>query len=209
MKIRYLYIFLFVALTVGQLHAQSMKSNTIRRFIYQSSLGYANGIGKINYDTDKEIINTIPTFRVQQHLFYQFNHYFSLGVGVGVDIWRKNAFIPLFGTFNVNFLKKRVIPHLYLIGGYAFKWYVTSKPDLVHRLLHATRPGPYAEGGVGLKLRMNDRLSILIDLGYLFFYSQINYSVKMETHPDNSTITTNRNESVPYHFAGVKFGLIY
>jgi len=209
MKIKYLYLSFLLILAVSQLHAQSTKSPPLRKFIYQTSLGYANGFDKINYGTDKTVQNTISTFRVQQQLAYQFNHYFSIGVGASVDVWVKNAFIPLFGTFNVNFMKGRLTPYLYLSGGYAFKWYVPSKPDPLRGIIHATRPGPYAEGGTGLKIRMNDRISLLIGVNYLFFYSQINYNVKIEGQPDNSAITTNQYDKVPYHFAGVKFGLIY
>ena len=209
MRYKYLYLSFFLFLLIGQLHAQSAKNNTLRRFIYQTSLGYANGIGKIHYNTNKDIANTIPTFRVQQQLAYQFNPYLSLGVGAGVDVWQKSAFIPIFGTFNVNFMKRRIAPHLYLNGGYAFKWYVTSKPDPVYHIIHATCPGPYAEGGAGIKLSMTERLSLVIAVNYLFVYSQINYSVKEEGQPDYSTIATNRYDKVPYHFAGLKFGLVY
>ena len=209
MKYKYLYLSFLLFLALGQLHAQSLRNNSLRRFIYQTSLGYANGVGKIYYNTNSNVINTIPTFRVQQQLACQLNHYFSLGVGAGVDVWRKNAFIPIFGTFNVNFMKGRVAPHLYLNGGYAFKWYVTSQPDPIYRIIHATRPGPYAEGGVGVKLTMTERLSLVIDINYLFFYSQINYSVREDGQPDYSHIATNRYDKVPYHFAGVRLGLIY
>lgn len=210
MKYKYLYLLFLLILPVSQLHAQAIKSNSMRRFIYETSIGYANGFGRIYYDENKrQVANKLSTFRVQQQLYYQFNPYFSLGLGAGLNIWKENAFIPLYGTFNVNFMRKRVTPHLYLSGGYAFKWYVTSKPDVEHRIIHATRPGPYAEGGVGLRLAMTNRLTLAIDVGYILFYSQINYSVNVDGQPDNSAIVTNRYDKVPYHFAGVKLGLIY
>ncbi len=191
------------------LYSQAVKNDAFRRFIYQTSIGYANGVGNVKYGDNQDVKNNIPTFRVQQQMAYQFNRYFSLGVGAGVDIWKKNAFIPIFGTFNVNFMKGRMIPHLYMNGGYAFKWYVSSEPDLINRVVHATRPGPFAEGGIGLKIEMTDRLKLVINVNYLLFYSQINYSVIIDGQPDNSNITTNRYDEVPYHFVGVKLGVIY
>ena len=209
MKIKYLYLLFLLFFITGQTHAQSVKPTSMRKFIYQTSLGYANGFGQIHYGTNRILTNAIPTFRIQQQLGYQFNPYLSIGVGAGIDIWKKNAFIPIFGIFNVNFTKKRIVPHLYMSGGYAFKWYITSKPDPVNRVIHATRPGPYSEGGLGVKIVMTDRLSLTLDACYYFFYSQINYSVKEQGQPDHSHIATNRYDKVPYHFAGVKFGLVY
>ncbi|MDR3046314.1 MAG: hypothetical protein LBU51_01715 [Bacteroidales bacterium] len=205
-----LIIFIFSLVCISSSSAQRVKNIQTKRFVYQTSLGYANGMLNINFnDNEQHIKNTLRTFRIQQQIGYQFNNYVSIGLGGGIDIWRKNAFIPLFANINVYMLDYKIAPYWHLNAGYAFKWYVSSKPDDVTRVRLATTPGPFGETGLGIKISITDRITLLVAADYLLFYSQIDYSVPVPGEADHSDITTNSFEKTFYHFAGVKLGLVY
>lgn len=191
-----------------QVFPQAIKNKSESKFVYQTSFGFSNGLGKIQFD-DRSITNNIPTFKVQQLLAYQFNNYIIAGVGGGLDIWKKSAFIPLYANLSVNFINRNVTPHWYLNVGYAFKWYVSTRPDPMTLVIHGAAPGPYGETGLGIKIRMSDRLSFIITANYMAYYSQINYSVVEPDEIDFSKYATNRSMKTFYHFVGLKVGVMY
>lgn len=203
-----LLICLFFSLNGITLYSQSSRDNQTKKFVYQTSLGIANGLGDVKYGFNTTS-NNIPTFKIQQLLAYQFNNYVYMGVGAGIDIWKKNAFIPLFGNISVNFINRKITPHWYMNLGYALKWYVSSQPDISTGIIHATVPGPYGESGLGLKIKFSERLAFVFTANYNVYYSQINYSEVIPGQEDFSNIVTNRYRKTFYHFVGIKLGLLY
>lgn len=209
MKLKIIILpFLFLCLIEGQLFGQSVKANQTKKFVYQTSVGFGVCVGNIKYSNTTTQYNT-ASLKIQQLLAYQFNSYIYMGVGAGVDIWKKSAFIPLFGNISVNFMNKNIAPHWYLNAGYAFKWHVSSEPNPQTGILHATMPGPYGESGMGIKLKFNDRFSFIFTVNYNIYYSQINYSVTLPNQEDFSDIVTNRYRKTLYHFAGLKLSFLY
>ena len=74
--------------------------------------GYQFGVG--DYGMSRLKLNVING--------YQFNPYFSMGLGVGLRYYTEDeqALIPLFADFRVHFMDKKVSPYFSLGAGYSF-----------------------------------------------------------------------------------------
>lgn len=179
-----------------------------RKFIYMTSLGYATGLGQIELE-NKTVQNKNFDISVNQLLGYQFNPYFQMGLGAGFDFWRHTAFIPIYLNFTVNFTDTKIEPLFYLNAGYSFKWYVSSIPEKMDRVVHGTKTGPMGEAGIGMRINLNEKLSIVIAACYKNQYSDIRYTILDPNEQDFSAYSTNARKNVLYHYAGVRLGIQY
>ncbi|MBO4654050.1 MAG: hypothetical protein J5644_00710 [Bacteroidales bacterium] len=178
-------------------------------FIFQSSLSFDAGVGKLKFG-NRHLNNNIPTFNVDQLLAYQFNPYVTFGVDLGVNIWKKTAFIPVALSLNIDFMDYVVSPCWYLNAGYSFKWYSSPKPEKMTLVIHGADPGWYINSGVGAKLRLKDELMLLFAVDYKMQYSAIRYSeIPLDGTDYHAQLYTNRSKNLFYHFVGVKIGLLY
>ena len=203
-----LFAALCLCLTTTRLPAQSAYHQVERGFVYMTSMGYATGLGNIELP-NKTVRNKNFNISVNQFLGYQFNNYFFMGLTAGFDFWRHTAFIPICLSLNVNMMETRIAPIFYLNGGYAFKWYVSSKPEVMDRVVHGTCAGPTGEAGLGIKISIRDKVTMQIAACYKNQYSDIRFTIPVEGEPDNSAYTTNSVQKVLYHFAGVRLSLKY
>ncbi len=209
-----LYLLFGLILLSSSAMAQRGKSHQTRRFTYQTSIGFATGLGKINllYDdgsTFKTIANNNINIQVEETFAYQFNNYFRLGLVTGFDFWKKTAFIPVQLHLHVNMIDRKVAPMAYLNLGYSFKWYMETTPTVMDRVIHGTKTGPSGEFGLGLNIRLTDRVGLNIAGCYKAQYSDIGYSIIPNGDPDYSALYTNRNQNVLYHFIGARVGISY
>ena len=178
------------------------------KFVYMTSIGVAGGAERIVLPY-REIPNRLFSVQVNQLLAYQFNPYFFMGVNLGIDFWRYTAFIPLTLNLSVNFTKTRIRPHWYANMGYSFKWYMNQKPELTTRVIQGAKAGPVVETGLGINIKVSEKVSLLILATYKMQHSCIKYSVPVPNEPDNSEYFTNAEQNHHYHFGGVKFGILY
>jgi hypothetical protein len=178
------------------------------KFVYMSSLGFNSGIGNIRIP-DKIIPVRNAEFFLQQLLAYQFNNYVFTGIGAGINIWKRTAFIPVYAAIHVNFMDRRVSPHWYLNAGYAFKWYMKTEPEALTRVIHGATTGIYGESGFGVKVKVSDKFSVLAIANYMLQQSTIRYSVINPGESDFSAYATNRSQTALYHFVGFKVGFLY
>lgn len=200
--------FCTIALLGFEGRAQSGMITQERKFVYMTSLGYSFGVGEIELE-NKTVPNKNPSIQVNQLLGYQFCDNFYMGLGVGMDFWRHTAFVPVYWNFSVNMLKRNVSPMLYLNAGYSFKWYISSQPEAMTRVIHGTKTGPMVETGLGIRIKFNKKVSLNIAASYKFQHSAIRYSVIENGEPDFSLYSTNRIKNVFYHFAGIRLGIMY
>lgn len=178
-------------------------------FEYQTSLSFNAGVGQLVF-ANRHLDNKIPNYCIDQVLEYQFNPYVALGVDLGVNVWKQTAFIPVALHLGVNCLDYTVAPHFYLNAGYSFKWYVSSKPEKMTRVIHGAKPGWYINSGLGVKVNLKPQLSLILAADYKMQYSTLQYSVPVpDADYDYSSVTTNRSQNMFYHFVGVKVGLLY
>lgn len=178
------------------------------KFVFMTTIGAAGGAGSIKIP-NREIPNKLFNIQVGQLLAYQFNPNFFMGVNLGIDFWRYTAFIPLTLNLSVNFTKTKISPHWFANLGYSFKWYMNQKPELTTRVIQGAKAGPVAETGLGVNIRLNEKVAILFMATYKMQYSSIKYSVLDPNEPDNSEYFTNSEKNNFYHFGGVKIGVLY
>ncbi|MDR1757365.1 MAG: hypothetical protein LBR51_00155 [Bacteroidales bacterium] len=178
------------------------------KFVFQSIVGFSTGVGNVHFGS-RSTRNATPAFRVHQILAYQFNPYFFMGIGGGVDIWNKTAFIPLYLNLSVTMIDKTIAPHWYFNGGYSFKWYGSQKPEGMERVIHGAATGIYGETGIGIKLSQLQKVSFILTFNYTLQQSRIKYSEVGPNETDFSHYVTNRSEVALYHFAGLKLGILY
>lgn len=205
MKKNILIIILLSLLVTGG-YAQHMRRTPERKFIYMTSVGYASGFGKIELE-NKTVANKNFNVSVNQLLGYQFNPYFQLGLGFGFDFWKHTAFIPLYLNVTVNFTNTKIAPLFYANMGYSFKWYISSTPEVMDRVIHGTMSGPMGEAGLGIRVKLNDKIAMVLAACYKNQYTDIRYSVLQPDEPDLSAYTTNSRKAALYHFAGVRLGV--
>ena len=201
-------IFLTAMVLCITMYAQHRRPTPERKFIYMTSVGYATGLGQIILE-QQTVQNKNFDISVNQLLGYQFNPHFQLGLGAGFDFWKHTAFIPIYLNITVNFTKTKFVPLFYTNLGYSFKWYVSSVPEKMDRVVHGTKTGPMGEAGIGMRINLNEKLSLVLAACYKTQYTDIRYTILQPDEPDFSAYSTNKHENVFYHFAGVRLGLQY
>lgn len=114
-------------------------------------LGYQFGTGSLSPDRLKlDFINS-----------YQFNPFFSLGVGTGVRYFFSGdgVLVPVFADFRINlaerFIKNKYLPYFSLGLGYSF--------DATEGFYGA---GLFFNPGVGVKIKVSEKSSVNVGLGY-------------------------------------------
>ena len=222
-------ILLLTGLLLASTPAAQAQRNKIQqqsKFIFMSSLSYAGGVGDIrlaSYDChdlilppkleDEDLLKTVrnKNFNIQVHqLFaYQFNNFFYMGIGTGIDFWNRTAFVPLYLNFSVNMMQTKVAPMAFINLGWGFKWYISSRPDIVNRVIHGSNWGPMGEGGLGIRIQLTDKVGLMLAGTYKVQYSKIRYTIPVENETDYSADFANSIQPAIYHFAGFKVGVIY
>ena len=190
------------------IQAQNRRPTPEKKFIYMTSVGYATGLGQIVLE-QQTVQNRNFDISVNQLLGYQFNPYFQLGLGAGFDFWKHTAFIPIYLNITVNCTRTKFVPVFYANLGYSFKWYVSSVPEKMDRVVHGTKTGPMGEGGIGMRIHLNEKVSLLLAACYKVQYTDIRYTILGPNDQDFSAFSTNNSKNVFYHFAGVRLGIQY
>ncbi len=100
---------------------QKEKENKYKKSGYTSILeaGYSYGVGKVklnNYYTN----NGDRAFAFRWTNGYQFNQHFSMGLGLGMDVYQKTNLIPIMADVRLNPFKGEITPSLILNAGKAF-----------------------------------------------------------------------------------------
>lgn len=187
---------------------ENYKNPKDSKFVFMTSVGVYGGVGDFQIP-NRTIKNRMFSVEASQLLAYQFNPYFFMGVNLGIDFWRYTAFIPIGLNLSVNFTKTKIAPHWYVNMGYSFKWYMNQTPEKNTRVIHGAATGPFVESGLGINVKVSEKVSLLILADYKMQHSSIKYSVLYPDEPDNSEYFTNSEKKNHYHFVGVKFGILY
>ena len=180
-------------------YSQNRRPTPEKKFIYMTSVGYATGLGEL----------VLENKTVQNKNFNISVPYFQMGLGAGFDFWKHTAFIPVYLNLTVNFTDTKIEPMFYTNLGYSFKWYVSSIPEKMDRVVHGTKTGPMGEAGIGMRINLNERLSIVLAACYKVQFTDIRYTILQPDEQDHSAYSTNAAKDVLYHFAGVRLGLQY
>ena len=208
-KITIIGIIILFCAGINNSYAQRAMIKNESRFVYMTSVGILSGVGNLEFGGRNLPNNKNYIIDLHQLIAYQFNPYVTTGIGAGIDVWKRTAFIPIYAHVDVDFTDKPVSPHFFANIGYAFKWYVSSQPEKVTKVIHGGVTGIQAESGIGVKIKMKERLEFLLMAHYKLQQSDIKYSVVDPDGINYSSITTNRAQKMFYHFVGIKVGVLY
>ncbi len=189
------------------LKAQQVDDFKDRGVIYISSFSFANGFNEINFTENRTIDNRITAVSAHQMVGYQFNPYFSLGMGIGFEKWKRTSFIPLYADLRANILYGRYSPFISANFGYSSKWYESPIPDPKNLVIDGATEGLYFAGGVGLKVMFSRSAAGIISFEYKLQESSIKWSDGL--NKEYETLTTNRETRVLYQFMGVRVGVLF
>jgi hypothetical protein len=202
-------VLLFICVIAGTpiLEAQQIDNFKERGVIYISTFGFVNGFNEIKYSNERSTLsNNTTAVSVHQMVGYQFNPYFSLGMGVGFEKWKYTSFIPLYADLRVNLLSGQFSPFLSVNFGYSSKWYESPIPDNQHQVIDGATEGIYFSGGLGLKVMFSESAAGIISFEYKMQESSIKWSDNLNLYP---TLTTNQESRVIYQFLGVRAGILF
>lgn len=197
--------------SAGTLSAQKMMHTRHYNphFVYATSLSFHAGVGDTKYE-NHTLKNKIPVFGASQLLAYQFNPYVTCGVELGLDIWKRTAFIPVMANITLDFMDQKIIPTWYANVGYAFKWYMPPKPEKMTGVVQGGKSGIHFNTGLGFRIKIKEQLQLLVAADYKLQSTTIQYHVdEIGQEYDYSQVTTNRTQKALYHFVGVKVGVFY
>lgn len=206
---RIIILVLFLACIFGvetSIKAQPLENFKERGVIYISSFGFVNGFNQINYAENNSITNLATSVSVHQVVGYQFSRYFSLGMGIGFEKWKRTSFIPLYADLRFNLLSGQFSPFTSINFGYSSKWYESPIPDNQNQVIHGATEGLYFAGGLGLKVQFSNSAAGLISFEYKLQESSIKWSDELNLQPN---LTTNQETRVFYQFIGVRAGILF
>ena len=207
MKIRHLFfslVFVLPLLAMSQERAIFKEEGVI----YNSSFAFHNGHFGIS-DIPKEgnyMHNNNSIYSLHQSVGYLFNPYFSAGVGLGFEKWRKTSFIPIYADLRFNIFSKRYSPQFMINLGYSNKWYESPCPEPEMYVIHGATEGLFMESGVGLRVWFKKNRAGTIIISYKIQESDLKYSDEFNFFPQ---ITTNQTSKVLYHHVGIRIGMMY
>jgi hypothetical protein len=112
-------------------------------------MGFANKLG--DYGKDRYTLNIIYG--------YQFNPYFSLGLGTGLHYYYQervnDVIIPVFADLRLNFANNKISPYIALGAGYSFE--ATTEFNGLGVFLNPT---------AGVSLKFSNKSTLNIGLGF-------------------------------------------
>ena len=126
----------------------------------------------------------------------------GLGVGLGVEIWEKGLFYPVFAHLFYDFKAADNTPFAYINLGEAF-----GKRDSTH--FYASGTGAFLFSiGAGYKMKVGKRFQFEYELFYRYQAVQSTYR-SYYTAADSTTHFSPIDYKVAYHFAGCKIGILF
>lgn len=103
---------------------------------------------------------------------HQFNPYFAIGGGVGVDIYN-DLYLPLYLDVRGYLTQKATSPYYALNVGYALPLVFEDKADFFSRKVTG---GLMFNPSLGIRFASQNRANYLLEIGYRVQYSTIEYS---------------------------------
>ena len=181
-RLLFLCILLGVAVLVQSQNRleRAYLNNEVRKVSkYKGFIDVGGGFGVGKYGKG------LGLFSFQTSHGYQFNPYFYLGVGVGVDRYIGEGldpfsagfldkfFFPIFADARVNFLDKSITPFFDAKIGYSIHEYASSSfiPNL----------NPYFNPNLGVSFKLKKKTALNLGIGYIMqmdkqdYYNYYNY----------------------------------
>jgi hypothetical protein len=132
--------------------------------------GYTNiteiiySIGTEDVKIDNTIIEKSNSIGITTVNGYQFNKYFSVGLGIGFEKIENKSFIPLFLDARMSFLQGKIHPTLNGIIGYLSPIYNLGEHFL------------FINPSAGIRVELSDKISYLLNIGFKWYRQETTYS---------------------------------
>jgi hypothetical protein len=130
-------------------------------FINQTEINYSPGIGLIEYGNNS-IRNSINFIGFRTVNGYQLNQHFSFGIGIGIDNYKDETFLPVTADIRMTLLKGKASP--------VFTWNVGYAVGL-----NNIQGGVIFNPQIGIKTFISKNVAYLFNLGYKSLGQEITY----------------------------------
>lgn len=122
-------------------------------YINLTEVNFCYGISSVKTSQGSASVQSQdPTFGLRTVNGYQFNPYFTLGLGLGYEAYDNSGLIPITLDSRIMFLKKKVSPVLNINGGYSVGLNNSG--------------GLYANPSIGLRAFLSRKTAFLFNIGY-------------------------------------------
>lgn len=127
----------------------------------ENGFSHYTEMGALAANNNSDVNVNTSAFSFQTVNGYKFNQWLFTGLGVGVDLYATETFIPLFGSIRGDFSKKgSVIPYYFVDAGYGINITENSDENIDNAggLLFAS--------GLGIKVRFQNNTAFLLSAGF-------------------------------------------
>lgn len=133
-------------------------------------IGFAAGAGDAGHNRGEFLITN----------GYQFNRYFSAGIGTGIQVWQvtQDVTLPLFADFEATFMQKTISPYANIRLGYCF---ALTEDEIL------PKNGIYFSPTIGFRWGISKNKALKLGTGYLVQGSKIKQNFNT---PNQFTETT-------------------
>jgi hypothetical protein len=127
----------------------------------QSGFSHYTEMGALAAQNNSDANVNTSAFSFQTVNGYKWTQYAFTGIGLGVDLYATETFIPLFFSFRGDIRKKgNVIPFYFFDGGYGFNITGNADPQVENN------GGRVLAGGIGIKVPFQNNTAFLVSAGY-------------------------------------------
>jgi hypothetical protein len=118
-------------------------------------------MGALAANNNSDVNVNTSAFSFQTVNGYKFNQWIFTGVGLGVDLYATETFIPVFGSLRGDFSSKgSVIPYYFIDGGYGINITRNADPTIENA------GGVLLASGIGIKVRFQNNTAFLLSAGF-------------------------------------------
>lgn len=135
--------------TIGEI----VEENNRRGFISILEISYAAGTGQTHTFQDQLFFNADHVVSLRTINGYEFNDYFSLGIGVGIDKYQHFELLPLTVNFRAALSDKKITPFVEFNIGNSFK-------------ISNQEPGFLFNPAIGLRSYISPKTALIFSFGY-------------------------------------------
>lgn len=101
------------------------------------------------------------------------NKSFRFGAGTGIQMFEESRFIPVYAEVTAFTKKKSNSPLLNVQMGYSHGW----SEDFSNLVEYEFKGGPFFSAGIGRRVPMGDKVSLIIKASYRHQFAKIKYEV--------------------------------
>lgn len=199
-------ILLLFSFGFSGVYSQSPTPPPTYRYFNETDAGIAFGLGQFKTNivngSQEKIKNDQTVYSVQTINGVLISDRAGIGIGVGAEFWSNAMFYPVFAHLFYNFKASGSTPFAAVSLGEAF-----GKRDSTQNY-PSGKGGFYAGLSGGYKMKAGKHFFIEYEAFYRFQSVRSTY-LDIYVAKDESLHSATVNYNVPYHFFGIRIGMVY